>query len=142
MNRQLILSLTALGVLVLAESGSAHAQSVYYGGPNAVTPYGAPRLSPYLNLLRGGNNPAAPAANYYMGVVPEIERRANAQQFGNAIIGLERQVTGLEETEDQFPTLPQTGHGSVFNNYSGYFNNTGAASRPPRTQQRPPTRRR
>jgi len=133
MKRQLFLSMAALCVLLGAQARPAAAQSIYYGnGQNQFQPYGTPRLSPYLNLLRGGTSPASPAANaanYFLGTIPEIERRANARQFGSAINGLERQVTGLEESDELFPTLPQTGHGAVFNNLGGYFNNTSGAAR-------------
>ena len=73
------LVLVALGV-VLCGAVPARAQypvSPYnqyfnpYSNPPGLNPGGGPRLSPYLNLLRGGN----PAANYFMGVVPEIDRR-------------------------------------------------------------------
>src|SRR5258708_13669176 len=72
---------------VLLVAGSVHAQGYApnyqfspYARPNYV---GSPRpvLSPYLNLLRGGN----PAANYFLGVLPEFERRANAYHFGTPI---------------------------------------------------------
>src|SRR5258708_5352915 len=100
MKRHLFLSVAALAVLLGSQARPAAAQSVYYGsGPNQFTPYGSPRLSPYLNLLRGGTNPAAPAANYFIGTIPEIERRANVRQFSNAILGLDRQVAGLEEAD-------------------------------------------
>ncbi len=117
---------------MLAQPGYYYPNGVSpYGGSGY--PYGTPRLSPYLNMLRGGNSPANAAANYYSGVVPEVERRANARQFGSAINSLERQVTGLEEEEDLFPRLSATGHPAVFGNYGGYFYNTGNQRLPPNT---------
>src|SRR5207247_6563256 len=53
------------------------AQAPYYGQPYGGSyrsmggGFGRPGLSPYLNMLRGGS----PAANYYLGVVPEFERQ-------------------------------------------------------------------
>ena len=55
--------------------------------------YGTPRLSPYLNLLRGGKV----TADYYLGPLPEVERRANAGLFGSQIQELERRVQGTDE---------------------------------------------
>lgn len=127
MNR-LLLTMFAAGAFLGIAAGSASAQAVYYGGQQSFQPFGAPRLSPYLNLVRTSNNPAAPAANYFIGTVSEIERRGNARQFGNAIQGLERQVTGQEDSEELFPTLAGTGHVATFNNLGGYFNQRGQAT--------------
>src|SRR5713226_9128309 len=92
MTRLTLSGLTVTGLLWLAIAGTANAQypgspvqGGAYGGFGAGNPYGRPQLSPYLNLLRGGS----PAANYYLGVVPERERRANAALFGSAISDLE-----------------------------------------------------
>jgi hypothetical protein len=84
---------------------------------NSPYPYGTPRLSPYLNLLRGGNT----AANYFLGVVPEVERRANARLFGTEIGELARRTEGAAEAQDIFPRLAETGHAAVFNNVGTYF---------------------
>jgi hypothetical protein len=65
----------------------------------ALQPSGQPRLSPYLNLLRGGN----PAANY-MGVVPEIERRRFESQAIAGFQDLERRAAARASGEDDlFP---------------------------------------
>ncbi len=95
-----------------------------YYAPRAPLPLpgGQPALSPYLNLLRGGN----PAANYYLGVVPEVERRANVVRFTTAIDSLQQQVTGprVEGTLDEAPPdgkLTPTGHAVTFMNASPYF---------------------
>jgi hypothetical protein len=78
--------LLALGLLALVTAmASAQAPFRMAGGNTALPPttvlqpQNSPLLSPYLNLLRGGN----PAANYYLGVVPERARRANETQLGS-----------------------------------------------------------
>src|SRR5215467_3564741 len=92
-------SLVSLAMLVLAATVHAQPSTTYpYNlnlfGPGLVSPYNSsftrpgPNLSPYLNLLRGGN----PAANYYLGVVPEVERRNNAATFRAGIQDLAQRI--------------------------------------------------
>src|SRR5262245_28146673 len=108
MNRRAMASAAFVGLLLLATPRLASAQfgpGAGYGtgypyGPRAptVNPVGRPGLSPYLNLLRGGN----PAANYYLGVVPEAERRFNARQFSTAITDLEQRTATAPTPEGTF----------------------------------------
>src|SRR5205823_8814611 len=72
-----------------------------------------PPLSPYLNLLRGGN----PAINYYGLVRPE-------QQFTRSIEQLQMQGTAgpVVAPLEGLQTLPYTGHPVRFVNYSHYYN--------------------
>ena len=81
-----------------------------------------PAFSPYLNLLRGGINPAI---NYYGLVRPQ-------QFFQQQALSLQQQVNqnnfaiqslGTSSLASQQPMLPYTGHPVVFNSFSGYFNN-------------------
>lgn len=137
------LGLASLALLVAALAAHAQPSSTYpYNlnlyGPGLVSPYNSsftrpgPNLSPYLNLLRGGN----PAANYYLGVVPEIERRNNAAAFSAGITDLARRIESpLTETtgEELFPALPQTGHPVQFFNFSYYFG-SGPGGRPQQQQ--------
>jgi hypothetical protein len=132
------LGFASLALLVAASAAHAQPSTYPYNlnlyGPGVVSPYNSsftrpgPNLSPYLNLLRGGN----PAANYYLGVVPEVERRNNAAQFRAGIADLSRRLeTPLEPgREELFPSLPETGHPVQFQNYSYYFGG-GAPGRPP-----------
>jgi hypothetical protein len=144
--RPAILAALALGLVLTAATGTASAQSgsfgpygpIYRPGP---FPRGTPGLSPYLDLTRGGNR----AANFFLGTVPEIERRRNAAQFGAAISDLERKVNTPAETgaEDLVPTLPGTGHPVAFMNTYPYFNLGGPTTLPQtRTQQAAPARKR
>jgi hypothetical protein len=107
----------ALAALVLAGAGTARAQFLPPARPNYGPGY-RPQLSPYLNLLRGGD----PAANYYLGVIPEIQRRTNAQIFSTEISELDRRTLGAIPTTEQslFQPLPGTGHPTTFGN-TGYF---------------------
>jgi hypothetical protein len=73
-------------------------------------------------LLRGGN----PAANYYLGVIPEIERRNNAAAFSAGILDLSQRIDNpVGGTDQLFANLPQTGHPVQFFNFSTYFGGGG-----------------
>lgn len=108
----------AVAVLFLSAS-AASAQPRPYNQPNYGPGYHAP-LSPYLNLIRGGD----PAANYFLGTVPEFERRQNSQVFRSALAELDQKVArdtvelGLSEP------IANTGHITAFGNTAGYFGNT------------------
>jgi hypothetical protein len=119
MRRLLAASIASCGVFLFVSLGMARAQATNYARPYP-GPGSVPALSPYLNLVRPGN----PAVNYYLGVLPEIERRVADVQFGAAIQDLQRQVGTLQglEYEDLLTGLPPTGHGAVFNSYGTYFN--------------------
>jgi hypothetical protein len=133
MRRLALTGLAALALLGFLTLGRASAQYSQFYGP-AYRPGGAygsygragPALSPYLNLTRGGN----PAANYFLGVLPEIERRANKAEVGTMLNDLERRLeTPAAQplpTEDVIGSLtggglPPTGHAAVFTNYSTYY---------------------
>ena len=147
--------LAAWGIL-LGVSGPAAAQFASpLGGyaPRMNLPYNpAPaygpgyqtQLSPYLNFLRGGD----PAANFYLGVLPEMQRRTNAAQFRGAIGSLQQQQqlqqgqqvqAGLDA--DLFTPLPTTGHPTVFGNYGGYFPQVNSLRRTGPSQQARPLNR-
>lgn len=95
--------------------------------PNIYNPQTQP-LSPYLNLLRGGN----PGVNYYYGVRPGTV--GGAGSFGGAAmlapggnrgaffpqLAAAPDPLSLPEATDGY-TLPSAGHPTVFNNTLGYF---------------------
>ena len=135
MTRYLIASAAALAL-----TGAASAQ--YYQPPGAMPNIYDPRnqpLSPYLNLLRGGN----PGVNYYYGVRPATVG-GTGQSLGAPFTapGANRQLffPQLASAPDplELPTagpgagLPPAGHPVVFNNTGGYFPSGGArgAGRP------------
>jgi hypothetical protein len=123
--RTLWVALLAVGMVMLATASRAPAQyPQYYQRPGFNT-YSGPALSPYLNLLRGGS----PSANYYLGVLPEFDRRAKDLQFRTEIQDLERRTAMTPETGELGPLLPETGHPSYFANYGSYYN-LNAISRP------------
>jgi hypothetical protein len=140
MRRFVLVALVTLGVLPGGAAMTALAQypaspfGQYfnpYTRPPGTNPGGGPRLSPYLNLLRGGN----PAANYYLGVVPEIEQR-RFQAVSQA------QIQGLQVSTALPPVNPEdtdltvatsiTGHPAVFNNTAAYFGGVGPVPTPGR----------
>ena len=139
MRRLVLVALVTLAVLL---GGAVPARAQYpvspytqyfnpYSNPPGLNPGGGPRLSPYLNLLRGGN----PAANYFMGVVPEIDRR-RYQAISQA------QIQGLAVSTAAPPLNPEeadlgvatsiTGHPAVFNNTAAYFGGAGPLPTPAR----------
>jgi hypothetical protein len=124
---RIIVSWTFAVACVLALVSPGGAQTPYnpypLRSPADLTNQGA-NLSPYLNLLR----PGSPSANYYLGVVPEMQRRAYTESSLNDISSLFR-ATGRQQAqvEDLFgatavlPKNPPTGHPVGFLNYGPYF---------------------
>ena len=140
--RQLVLyALVALGVSLTGAVVPAVAQgpiSPYtpyynpYSNAPGLNPGGGPRLNPYLNLLRGGS----PSANYFLGVVPEIDRRRYQAISQSQIQGLELSTAlpavSPEDTDLAFATSI-TGHPAVFNNTTSYFGGVGPLPTPNRS---------
>jgi hypothetical protein len=136
MRRPMLRSLAVLGMLAFLAAGKASAQySPYYPGSYGGygRPGGAPALSPYLDLRRGGNA----AANYFLGVLPEIDRRRTKVEQGTAITDLERrtemQSSQLQELDTVLSPLtggglPPTGHAAAFATYSTYYGLTAPAA--------------
>ncbi len=109
------------------QTQTPYLQNSPYGQNNLYNPSNQP-LSPYLNLLRGGN----PAVNYFFGVRPAQNQGA----FGAPFLG----STGMNGRQTFFPnvdtlfeldeTTPSagmrpTGHPFGFNNTLGYFGGMG-----------------
>ena len=128
-------------VALLALSGVVSAQPQPYIR-QSTNPYYTPPLSPYLNMLRGGN----PAVNYYLGVVPEFRQRT----INSSIAGqMNQRPTGeapaeQPEMNELLPELAETGHATQFMNASPYFTlnpylaQTTATNRmSPRSMRRP-----
>ncbi len=121
--------------------------------PNIFNPRTQP-LSPYLNLLRGGN----PGVNYYYGVRPGTVGGGAAFGAGMMAPGGARPTSfPFQYTEDDALLLPEpgaghalppAGHPTVFNNTLGYYPGGPGGQRPRpgimgagATQQRTGTRR-
>ena len=135
---------TAVLVLSALAAQPAAAQPGIYA-PSAPPSYGVynrPLLSPYLNLLRGGDT----ASNYFLGVVPEQNRRFNDRLFRSEIRDLERRTADTStpgDFEDLITPLGSTGHPTAFLNTVGYFGaGAGRVGVPNPGFTRPPPRRR
>ncbi|MCE9531045.1 MAG: hypothetical protein K8T89_07960 [Planctomycetes bacterium] len=112
--------------------------------PNAYNRQSQP-LSPYLNLLRGGN----PAVNYFYGVRPGQQFGAFGSPFLGSTGGSGRptffpQIDNLYELENVNTQdgLKPTGHPFGFNNTMGYFGMSGNSTGQRNTNQPAMTPRR
>lgn len=129
MNR-IIIGVLVAGAIAFAPQ-SARAQLT---GPTNVGGYApnmynraAQPLSPYLNLLRGGNN----AVNYFYGVRPGTQPNSFLGLFGTGgggqkttfFPGADLLTDLLEEPRDATKVNP-TGHPAGFNNTLNYFGPT------------------
>ena len=120
MKRLPNLSILTLGGMLALSHSAAHAQ--YYNSPQ-VRPNNTysrpPVLSPYLNLI-----PVRPAGvNYFLNVVPEMDRRAQVNQIHSQIYDLERQRTPTQQAVEDpvLPPIQATGHPVGFLNYAPYY---------------------
>ncbi len=96
--------------------------------PPSLNPSRRPAVSPYINLLRQGSDPAV---NYYGIVRPDITFRSSINQ-------LQQQEAVLTQGQQDLTTavLPATGHATGFLTQSKYFQTKGARGTAPAT---PPT---
>jgi hypothetical protein len=128
MRRLTLTGWVALGLLGLLAPGRASAQYTqpYYGPGYGSYGRSGPALSPYLNLTRGGN----PAANYFLGVLPEVDRRRTKAEQAREITDLELRSDVLAQQELAGPNvveeltgggLPPSGHAAAFGNYGSYY---------------------
>jgi hypothetical protein len=114
----------SLAVLLIGAPGRASAQypQTYPMYPPPSTHLGnRAGLSPYLNLLRGGD----PAANYFAGVVPAFQNRANFSQIRTAIQEVDQRSAAPAEGLELGKPLDQTGHPTAFGYYSSYYPQLG-----------------
>jgi hypothetical protein len=122
MKRFLLTSLAALIGMALGTAGAARAQNTYPYLPPAYGPGYQTQLSPYLNFLRGGD----PAANYFLGVLPEFRDRQFINQTRSQIGGLQILTAPLRTpaeviSEGDIPrSLQASGHPTAFG-YTGTF---------------------
>ena len=139
MKRWFFTSVLSVGLLGMVWESTVQAQgySPYFPQTMGYQGPGRPALSPYLDLTRGGNA----AANYYLGTLPEINRRAVTTLQNAAIRDLERTVESPRPGDEPLlygreGPLPPTGHAATFVYYGGYYNipNGPSPIRPPRGQ--------
>jgi hypothetical protein len=112
MTKRAMLTTAALGMLTWLTPGVARAQGYVQPQTN---PYGRAPLSPYLNMLHGGD----PAINYHGLVKPQL-------QTNQSLLALQQQQVQPTATIDP-SILPTTGHPTRFLNYSHYFFNQGGS---------------
>jgi len=112
MKRQMSEWIASVSLLLLL-SGFAHAQGVRPGRPT---------VSPYLNLLRRGTDPAL---NYYNLVRPQNEFINSIQQLQGQVSTNRQGISDLQKSTG----LPPTGHTTRFLSHSSYFLNAGSAGR-------------
>ena len=129
MNRIVVVGLV-FGAIALAPR-AARAQMTGPSNPSGYAPNmynrAAQPLSPYLNLLRGGNN----AVNYFYGVRPGTQPNAFTGLLGAGgggqrmtfFPGADYMTDLLEEPRDATRVNP-TGHPAGFNNTLNYFGQT------------------
>lgn len=113
MKRFVGCSLFALVALIAC--GPAEQARAQYYQPSRLGPVYRPPVSPYLNLLRRGSDPAV---NYYGIVRPEIEFRSGLQNLQQQVSAVDQQVTAQDQA---LGALPETGHPVQFFNYSHYY---------------------
>ena len=122
--------LAILALLGLFGSGQARAQFGYTRPQTS--PFNQPAVSPYLNLLHGGN----PGVNYNTLVRPQIDTGRAIQQLQSQVNQdqqiLMGQLSAAPAGFDPNAALPLTGHPAQFMNYAHYFN--AGSGRPGSTQ--------
>lgn len=127
MNRSIRFAIVMLGLALFCSESQAQFQN-----PNAPRGqgFGRPRISPYLNLLRGGD----PASNFYLGTRRQRRQNATNQTFRGAILELDRRApTVSEDLQGYFAPLGTTGHRTAFQNYGAYYSQgVGPLAGPPR----------
>ena len=95
MRSRYVFLVAAASLLLVLSAGSVHAQQI---GPR-IPQYGLglrPTLSPYLNLLRGGDT----ASNYYLGVRTEFQRRDDRTNLLTRTRELENRTAEIENQDE------------------------------------------
>ncbi len=129
MKRLILAPLAALLGLLVLNVAPAAAQNVYPFQPPRYGPGYQTPLSPYLNFLRGGD----PAANYFLGVQPEFQRRQDRNQIYGSIQGISNLLPrrpGIFEEDIDRP-LPSSGHPTAFGYTGSYFGSANQMGRTP-----------
>jgi hypothetical protein len=96
----------------------------YIGPASPFAPTPRPIISPYLNFLRGGS----PAANYFLGTVPQLQAQAQAGRFVLPDVGTLRQQQ-LPPDYELLPQLPETGHMVQYQSYGPFYSSLNRGPR-------------
>ena len=102
--KTIVLCVVALGFLAYFATAS---QAQYPNMPGMGGQVGRPAVSPYLNIIRGGD----PGINYYGLVRPQVAAAKAFQSLGDNIVALEASAN----------QPLQTGHTSSFMTHYRYF---------------------
>jgi hypothetical protein len=122
-----LVACAAAGLLLLVSVQQASAQGASARVPN-FRPYWRQPLTPYLDIARGGS----PAINYFLGTLPEQERRANFGFLSSELQDLDNRVLnaaiGLNVVNPILPGGPEksTGAHPVFGTTGPFYGNTGS----------------
>jgi hypothetical protein len=107
-------------ILMVGLFSTPEAAQAQYTNPNSRA-----RVSPYLNLLRGG---AAPGVNYYALVRPDIEYRASINQLAQQTQANQQAIaTGLDAINASTAGAFITGTAVGFQTHGSFFQNIGSA---------------
>jgi hypothetical protein len=108
-----------------AQFSSNFSQLYQYPSNPQYDQFNRSNLSPYLNLTRGGLN----SANYYLGVVPEIQRRNFEFRAANDLSSIYSAATQPQQALDDplwrepfIRVSPPTGHLTGFQTFGSYYN--------------------
>lgn len=107
-----------LGVAPVA----AQYQPTYQPGTNRYG--GRARLSPYLNLIRNNDINVDAGINYFLGVVPERERRYDQQLTNQRIRSIEQEIAAPPRSPDvleEIPSVPTAGRPVGARTSASYF---------------------
>lgn len=120
---RLVAMAVGVGVLLLTAQ-QATAQGMSANVPN-FAPYWRQPLSPYLDIARGGS----PAINYFLGTIPEQERRANFGYLSTELQYLDNRTLATARGENLVqPITPGamglTGVRPVYGATGDYYANT------------------
>lgn len=119
-----LIASAAVGVLLFVTVQEAAAQGTSANVPN-FSPYWRQSLPPYLNLARGGSA----AINYYLGALPEQERRSNFDFLSLELQDIQNRSLNAARGENLInpitATGPQrlTGAEPVYSNLEGNYGN-------------------
>jgi hypothetical protein len=119
MKRSIPVPLAALLGLLALTAGRAPAQFTYPFQPPRYGPGYQTQLSPYLNMLRGGDA----AANYFLGVLPEQQRRQDRNRIYGQMQGMMNLLPTPPQVTDRdiFTPLPSSGHLIAYDYTGSYF---------------------
>jgi hypothetical protein len=117
-----------LGLLALTVA-PATAQNIYPYQPPRFGPGYQTQLSPWLNMLRGGDA----AANYFLGVQPEFQRREDRNRIYGSLQGMQNLLPARPQVVDRDidTPLPSTGHPTAFGYTGSYFGGVNSFARSP-----------